>query len=735
MRRRTFYAAFVLLTLNVGVAGAQAAPPPPVRPVTETRYGETLTDPYRWMEGMGPEFMAWLHEEDAATRAYFDSMPGYRAFVAENLASARSEVALSDLQRVGDRLYYQRQGATEAQPSLYVRPLAGGAERRLVDPVALAGPTANITHYAPSPDNRFLMYAMAEGGSEEASLHMLDLSTGKPLPEVIDRGRLAAPSWSPAGDVVFYTRMKAHYTDATDRFRDLTVLSHRPGDDPEQDRPVATGVGLASRYGRSAWATIVGQPQSDYLLAQANSGVSQESEWYVARPADLARSGPAAWRRIADTDDKVDLAPVIQGHYAYLAVFKTTPRRQIVRIDLDHPDMARAEVVAPQEQQVVRNMAGAADGLYVVYGDPSGFKLERIDYATGARSPVTLPYPGAIGDLAADPRAPGVTIGLQSYVRPNAAFDVAGGAARDLHLAPPFALDLTPLVAETIYATAKDGTRIPVSVLHRRDLKHDGSAPTVAEAYGAYGASGDPTFMPGFMPFLLRGGVVAEAHVRGGGEYGEDWHLAGKGANKPNTWRDYIASVGALEAQGFTSHDKLTGIGISAGGVMIGRTVTERPDLLKAAIMWAPMTNALRSETTEGGPANTAEFGSTATPEGYAALRAMDAYSHVTDHTAYPATLITVGANDHRVPPWEGAEMAARLQAASTSGQPVMLRVDFEGGHHIMGVMKDDMARQFADTFAFALQEAGDPQFQTRTASATITTKAAGVPRARAKGR
>jgi len=267
----------------------------------------------------------------------------------------------------------------DPQPSLYVRALAGGAERRLVDPVALAGPTANMTYYAPSPDNRFLTYALATGGSEEASLYMLDLRTGHVLPEVIDRARPAIPAWSGTGDVVFYTRMKAHYTDQADRFRDLAVFEHHPGDDPEHDRAVATGVGLASQYGRSAWLTVSGQPRSTYLLAQANSGVSQESEWYVAQDADLKRLGPAAWRRIATVDDKVDLAPVIHGHFAYMAVFKTTPRREIVRIDLDRPDMARAEVIVPQQEQVVRNIGGAADGLYVVYGDPSGFRLDRID--------------------------------------------------------------------------------------------------------------------------------------------------------------------------------------------------------------------------------------------------------------------------------------------------------------------------------------------------------------------
>ena len=728
MLYRVFAGVAAGVLFSGSVAWGQSTPfVAPVRPVSDTRYGETLTDPYRWMESKGPEFVAWLRAQDAVTQAYFNAMPGYKDFVTAEKGAFRSVVSLSGLQRVGDLLYYQRQGASDAQPSLYVRPLAGGAERRLVDPVALAGPTANITYYAPSPDNHFLMYAMSTGGSEEASLYMLDIRTGKALPEVIDRGRQAVPSWSASGDVVFYTRMKARYTDAADRFRDLTVLAHRPGDNPDQDRPVATGVGLGSRYGRSAWVTITGQPQSDYLLAQANSGVSQESEWYVAHAADLRRSGPAAWRRIATTDDKVDLTPVVHGHYAYMAVFKTTPRREIVRIDLDHPDVSRAQVIAPQQVQVVRNLAGAADGLYVAYGDPSGFRLERIDYESGARVPIALPYAGSIGDLAADPRRPGVTLGLQSYVRPTAALDVVGNRARDLHLVPPFALDLTPLTVETIYATAKDGTRIPVSVLHRKDLRRDGSAPAVAEAYGAYGVSQDPAFMPGFMPFLLRGGVLAEAHVRGGGDYGEEWHLAGMGPTKPNTWRDFIASVQALEAQRFTSQAKLTGIGISAGGVMIGRTITERPNLLKAAIMWAPMTNMLRFETTEGGPANTAEFGSTATPQGYAALRAMDAYSHVVDHTAYPATLITVGVNDHRVPPWMGAEMAARLQAANSSGQPVMLRVDFEGGHHDMGVAKDDMAQQFADSFAFALQAAGDPQFQPKSSAAPTIPTAAGA--------
>ena len=295
-RKSVSWAAGLLLVVAVS-AFAQVPQPAAMRPVIDNHHGETLTDPYRWMEGMGPEFMAWIKAQDAATRAFFASMPGYAAFRAEERTAYRSEVALRNFQLVDDQLYFERQAASAAQPSLYVRPLAGGPERMVADPVALAGPTANITFYAPSPDNHYLIYAMATGGSEETSLHLVDLRTGRTLPEVIDRARQAAPSWSADSEVVFYTRMKATFADPADRFRDLTVLEHRPGDALEHDRVVATGVGLASCFGRAAWVTVQGEPRSDYLLAQANSGVSLASEWYVAKRVDLDRAGQAAWRR------------------------------------------------------------------------------------------------------------------------------------------------------------------------------------------------------------------------------------------------------------------------------------------------------------------------------------------------------------------------------------------------------------------------------------------------------
>jgi prolyl oligopeptidase len=686
-----------------------------VQTVVDDYYGEKVPDPYRWMEAGGPELIAWLHDQDAITRRDLQALPGYAALSRDIAAAADAEVRVTNAKRVGDLIYYEEQGRGEAQASLYVRPLAGGEARRLVDPVALGGETTAIGHYSPSPDNHYLAYTLAGGGSEEAVLHFLDLRTGRAYPEAIDRARFARVGWSTDGALAFYNRLKANPTSPADRFADETVYRHRPGDDPVHDVAVFTAAGVGSALGRAAIVGVYTPPGSAFAFAFANSGVSQESEVYEAPAEELA--GTPRWKRIATLEDKIDQPPVVHGHEAWLVTFKDAPRRKVLKIDLANPDLAAAPVVVPEQAGVLQQIAGAEDGVYLVYSDGAAHHLRYATFA-GALTPVATPYEGSIYELAADPRHPGAVLSLESWARPIEYFQASPPGVRSLALAPPFPIDLSGIVSETIEATAKDGVKIPVTVVHRRDVPRDGSATALVDAYGGYGVPSDAFFNAELIPFLQRGGVFAEAHVRGGGEFGEAWHLAGKGATKPNTWRDFIASVEALEAAGFTSPRKVAGWGTSAGGIMIGRTVTERPDLLAAAVMWSPVVNALRFETTEGGPANTAEFGSTATPAGYAALRAMDAYSHVVDGTAYPAILITGGVNDHRVPVWMSAEMAARLQAATSSGKPVYLRIDFEGGHHMMGAAKADRVSQAADTFAFVLQATGAADFQAPPGSA-----------------
>jgi prolyl oligopeptidase len=252
---------------------------------------------------------------------------------------------------------------------------------------------------------------------------------------------------------------------------------------------------------------------------------------------------------------------------------------------------------------------------------------------------------------------------------------------------------------------------IPLSIIYKRGIKLDGSNPTLLSGYGAYGISRDPGFNPSLLAWYEKGGVYAVAHVRGGGEYGEDWYKAGYKLTKPNTWKDFIACAEYLIQNGYTSPSRLAGTGGSAGGILIGRAVTERPDLFGAAIFQVGCLDMLRIETTPNGVPNIPEFGSVKTKEGFKGLYEMSAYDHVSDGTKYPAVLLTTGINDPRVEPWQSAKMAARLQAATAGGKPVLLRVDYEAGHGI-GTTKKQGEEQFADMLTFLLWQFGVPDFQ-----------------------
>jgi prolyl oligopeptidase len=252
---------------------------------------------------------------------------------------------------------------------------------------------------------------------------------------------------------------------------------------------------------------------------------------------------------------------------------------------------------------------------------------------------------------------------------------------------------------------------VPLSIVYPRGTRRDGSHPTLLEGYGSYGFSLDPFFRPALLAWLERGGIYAVAHVRGGGEYGEEWHLAGKGATKPNTWRDFIACAEFLVKQGYTSPEHLGGTGTSAGGILIGRAITDRPDLFRAAVPQVGVVNALRTEHEPGGPANIPEFGTTTDSAGFRALMEMDAIAHLKPGTQYPAMLFTAGIFDSRVEPWQPAKMTAAMQAQGNGDRPVLLRVDFDAGHG-MGLTKSQRSAQLADIYGFLFWQLGAPTFQ-----------------------
>ena len=319
-----------------------------------------------------------------------------------------------------------------------------------------------------------------------------------------------------------------------------------------------------------------------------------------------------------------------------------------------------------------------------------------------------MPFDGTLSQVAGDPDTPGALLLLSGWLNPTAIWTVdAAGRVANTGLTPKPATSTSSYATERRFATAKDGTRIPYSLIYKKGLKRDGSNPAFISAYGSYGI---PAYSPSFagrtLALIDQGAIVGYANVRGGGEYGRDWHRAGQLQNKPNTWRDLIAVCEDMIASGYTTSAHLAIGGRSAGGITVGRAMTERPELFAAVVSGVGWHDPLRYVAEQNGYGEEPEWGAISDPAGYRALKAIDSYQAIVDATKYPAVLLTTGVTDPRVAPFHPAKMVARLQVASSSGKPVLLRVDFDAGHG-MGSTRAQQDMEAADTYAFILWQTG----------------------------
>ena len=720
-RKPSYLAAGLIAALATTSTIGQTRPAaPPVRNVTDTYFGVAVPDPYRYFENLkDPEVAAWMKAEAAYTAAVLRRIPGRAALFNEietrgNAASAR----VSQVQVVGSKVYYEKRLATGNLFKLYVRDGFKGRERLLFDPEAVKSTNGEhyaLDYYAPSPDNRFVAFGVSPAGSEESVLKVLDVATGKETGDVIDRANFASPSWLPDGRLV-YTRLPKLPADApvSDKYQNQRVFVHKLGENPDADTPLfGTGVSPRVTLDPVEFLAVFNPVGSSHVLALAINGVQREFKLWVA-PLAALDGGNTPWVKVVDNaDDVTDVA--VQGDAMYLLSHKGASRYKVVRTSLAKPDFANADVVMAPGEAVVNSIAAARDALYVRKLNGGNSELYRLDYAPQARPvAIALPFTGDIGSLAVDPRVAGVVFGLGGWTRFGSfyAFNPESGKVADTGLQPQGKYDNPgTLVATEVRAKAPDGTLIPLSIVHRKGLKLDGSNPTIVYGYGAYGISETPFFRPTWLPWFDRGGVLAVAHVRGGGEYGDDWHKAGYKATKPNTWRDAIACAEWLVANNYTSRSRMSIQGGSAGGLFVGGAITERPELFGAAVDQVPFSDTVRSEVSASGPSNAPEFGSVKDEAGFRALLAMSPYAAVKDGVKYPAVLLTTGVNDPRVDAWDVAKMAARLMAASASGRPVLLRVDYDEGHGI-GSTKKSQYEERADIFAFLLWQAGVKGFQ-----------------------
>ena len=702
-----------LLLFGTSICAQDSPPKAAIHEVTDTYFGMKIVDPYRWMEdAKSPETAAWMRGQADYTRAYLDRLPMRAQLLKRFEELSETGVRVSGVQRAGNFYFYYRVAPGENDRRLYVREGFKGDERLLVDPDKLSSPGKrySIDSYNPSFDGKYVSYTVSIGGSENGEMRVIETATGRDLGERIDRCRFGAGAWLPDNRSFLYNRLQklAEGAPPTELYQKSRVYLHILGSNPDNDRAVFGYEVNPNIKMEPAPLPFVGVPLgSKYAFALVNSGVSPNSEYYFA-PLDKLRETPISWRRVAALEDEV-AGFDLHGDDVYFTTYKNTPRFKVIRVNLAQPDLAKADTVFPASEAVVTNIGAAKDALYVQTLDGGMGRLWRVDYKGGAPRPIKLPYDGAGFIGWTDSQTDGLLFGLISWTKSETffAFDPRTQTAADTTLVPPIPIDLSSIETASVKVKSHDGVMVPLVILYQRGLKRDGTNPTLLDGYGAYGITNtEPFFATGFLPWLERGGVIAMAGVRGGGEYGEEWHIAGKEKTKPNTWKDFIACAEYLINEKYTSAAHLSGMGGSAGGILIGNSITERPDLFGAAIDAVGDNNALRFETTSNGVPNIPEFGSVKTEEGFQALLAMDAYHKVKNGVKYPAVLLTTGINDPRVEPWMSAKMAARLQAATASGKPILLRVDYDAGHGF-GSTKKQRNEQNADIYAFLFQQLG----------------------------
>ena len=703
------------LSVLAQVAGArQAVPRQPVariEPVSETFFGQTVVDPYRWMENAkDKDWEPFMRGQDAHARAVLGAIPG-RDALKQRIAELSGGTAVAyGAQKAGTRLFYQVRPAGADNFKLAVREGAGGAERILIDPTTMKGEGGvhvSLDWWVASPEGRHVVYGLSPAGSENSVLHVMEVETMRVLPERIPGTQYAGPSWLPDGSGFFYGRVADTAKLGTvDYYKRSPALLHKLGADPKDDPLlVQHGLDAALPVGETEFPSIICARNGEWVVLGLYGGVRRENPLFVARLAD-AVAGKAQWRQVCTIEDEVT-GFAFDAESLYLLTTRGAENGKVLRTPLAGGSYATAAPVVPEGPLVVEGMALARDGLYLLSLDGGYHRLRRLT-REGKLNDVALPFEGSINGVFASTDDDGCHIDGTAWLIPLTMFrhDPASGQTERVDVAPPSRLDLSGYEAIRTFATARDGTKVPLSIVAKKGLKRDGRNPTLVSAYGAYQITSGPFFSPRTLALLERGGIYATAHVRGGGEYGKRWWKGGQKLTKPNTWRDLIDCCEHLIRERWASRATLTISGGSAGGITVGRALTERPDLFAGVISNVGVSNALRAEFGQNGPPNIDEFGTVKDKDGFRGLKAMDALHHVKDGARYPAVLLTIGMTDPRVEAWNGGKMAARLQRANRSRNPIMLRVSFDAGHGL-GSTRSQIDSERADEFAFVLWRAG----------------------------
>ena len=614
-----------------------------------------------------------------------------------------------------DLYFYLKTTPEDETGKLFMRKGYEGEEVFLFDPSAFRseeGKQYTIGGIRPNQDGSLLAFSVAANGSEFSVILIMDVKEKKMLSDQLYPS--SSFSWLKDQKSIVYGKYNSDVL--TDENRNLNTKNylHEVGSDPDKDRMVFWAPDYPElKITPEESPNIFYDKDSDKLFMYAST-VERNAKIFMA-DADGLEKERTDWKQIVKREDMITSLFTDKKNF-YLMSKKDAPNFKMLISPLSNADFSAADILIPEDENAVLNgFTITSDGYYFtkrINGVES--KVYHMKEPGGDANELDLPFTAGSASVSSkDVEHNDVWISMSGWTRNGERhrYDPVDQSFTYEMLSSKVEFpEFENIVAEEIMVESHDGVMVPVSLIYNKDIKKDGSNPVMMYGYGSYGISISPFFSYIFLTWVSEGGVIAISHVRGGGELGDEWHKAGQKENKPNTWKDFIATAEYLHKEGISSPDKTMIFGGSAGGILVGRSMTERPDLFAVAIPAVPVFNMLRVEFMPSGPANIPEFGSTKDESGFKNLYEMDSYVHVKDGVEYPATMITAGINDPRVVAWQPGKFAARLQAANGSDNPILFRVDYESGHG--SDAKTKSFQEFADIMSFSFWQMGHPDYQ-----------------------
>jgi prolyl oligopeptidase len=679
-------------------------------PVSTTYHAVVVTEDYRWLEDAGSDqTRRWTMSQNRRTRGYLTNLPFYDAVHrrAGEVLTAES-VRYDAVRQAGSAYFAVKQEPPRQQPCLVMLSdlddLSSG--RVLVDPDEIdeSGSTT-IDWYQPSPDGSLVAVSLSGGGTRDGTLHVYRTASGELAGAAVPRvtGATAFGSLAWAGDCrgFWYTRYPSpgERPEADAGFYQ-EVWFHPLGGSRLDDRRELAGVFADDRAVENFLST---SPDGQWVMDRAQKG--DGGEWQVFVRAQAGGD----WWLAADVGDRVTYAAFGPGAL-YLVSRLDAPDGKVLRLPLRAgAAVARAAEVVPESDVTIEGGALASplavtdSCLWLLYTDAGRSSLRLFDLDGKPTGPVEI-LPGSAVDGLVRLDGNEIAYATESFTEPRSWWRASGTwPPRGTALVTEVALDFSRFEVRREFATSDDGTQVPVTLITPRGIPRDGTAPALLTGYGGFGICLKPRFDPGWLPWLEQGGVLAIAHTRGGGEYGEDWHHAGRLAAKQNVFDDFAACARYLIESRVTTSRRLAILGGSNGGLLMGATLTQHPGLTSAVVAMVPVMDMLRHELDPNGTFTVTEYGTVNDAGLFQAIRAYSPYHNVADGTAYPAVLLTAGESDPLAKAYHAKKMAARLQAATTSGQPVLLRV--EPGGHGPGNSRDQRVAELADVYAFLFDQ------------------------------